>query len=82
MCPTVWAKTQCGSRPNKAQVIASAESIWGQLCNQNAFPDGFIKQQKIKNSIKALACNFDDQQLNIDNKHIKILKNCIKDMQY
>ena len=36
-----------------------------------------MKQQKIKASIKALACNFldfDDRQLNIDHKRIKILK--------
>ncbi len=39
-------------------------------------PDSFIKQQKIKNSIKALACNFldfDDRRLTEDSKHIKIL---------
>jgi hypothetical protein len=52
-------------------------SIWDQLRRQNALPDGFIKQQKIKNSIKALACNFldlDDRQLALDNKRNKILK--------
>jgi hypothetical protein len=56
-----------------------AESIWEQLINkQNLRPDSFIKQQKIKASIKALACNFldfDDGQLNVDHKRIKILKN-------
>ena len=71
-------KHNLATRPNETQVIATAESIWDQLCNHNALPDSFIKQQKIKNSIKALACNirnFDDRQLNIDNKRIKILKN-------
>ena len=39
--------------------------------------DGYIKQQKIKNSIKALACNFldfEDRKMSEDSKHIKILK--------
>ena len=58
-------------------LIASAESIWDQLKTQNLLPDSFIKQQKIKASIKALACNFldfDDGQLNVDHNRIKILK--------
>ena len=65
------------TRSNESDVIVSAESIWEQLRNQNLLPDRFIKQQKIKASIKALACNFldfDDRQLNVDNKRIKILK--------
>ena len=65
------------TRPNESDVIASAESIWDQLKSQNLLPDSFMKQQKIKASIKALACNFldfDDRQLNIDHKRIKILK--------
>ena len=65
------------TRPNETQIIATAESIWDQLRRQNALPDGFIKQQKIKNAIKALACNFldsDDRQHALDNKRIKILK--------
>jgi hypothetical protein len=48
----------------------------GPTKTKNALPDGFIKQQKIKNAIKALACNFldfDDRQLALD-KRIKILK--------
>ena len=56
----------------------SDQSIWDQLNKQNLLPDSFIKQQKIKASIKALACNFldfDDRQLNVDHKRIKILKN-------
>ena len=71
-------KHNLATRPNETQVIATAESIWDRLCNHIALPDSFIKQQKIKNSIKALACNilnFDDTQLNIDNKRIRILKN-------
>ena len=66
------------TRPNESEVIASVESIWDQLNKQNLLPDIFIKQQKIKASIKALACNFldfDDRQLNVDHKRIKILKN-------
>ena len=54
------------THPNESDVIASAESIWEQLRNQNLLPDSFIKQQKIKASIKTLACNFldfDDQNL-------------------
>ena len=65
------------TRPNESDVIASAESIWDQLKSQNLLPDSFLKQQKIKTSIKALACNFldfDDRQLNVDHKRIKILK--------
>ena len=65
------------TRPNESDVIASAESIWDQLKSQNLLPDSFMKQQKIKASIKALACNFldfDDRQLNVDHKRIKILK--------
>ena len=65
------------TRPNESDVIASAESIWDQLKTQNLLPDSFIKQQKIKASIKALACNFldfDDRQLNVDHKRINILK--------
>ena len=70
-------KHNLATRPNETQIIATAESIWDQLRRQNALPDGFIKQQKIKNSIKALACNFldlDDRQLALDNKRNKILK--------
>ena len=40
-------------------------------------PDGHLNKEKIKNSIKALACNFldfDDRRLSEDSKHIKILK--------
>ena len=65
------------TRPNESDVIASAESIWDQLKTQNLLPDSFIKQQKIKASIKALACNFldfDDRQLNVDHNRIRILK--------
>ena len=69
------------TRPNESDVIASAESIWYQLKTQNLLPDNFIRQQKIKTSIKALACNFldfDDRQLNVDHKHINILKDLSK----
>jgi hypothetical protein len=69
------------TRPNESDVITSAESIWDQLKNQNLLPDSFIKQQKIKASIKVLACNFldfDDRQLNVDHKRIKILKDLRK----
>ena len=58
------------TKPNETQIIATAESIWDQLRRQNSLPDGFIKQQKIKNAIKVLACNildFDDRQLALDN---------------
>ena len=74
-------KHNLATRPNEAQVIATAESIWvfsDQLCSHNALPDSFIDNRKFKNSIKALACNilnFDDRQLNTDNKRIKNLKN-------
>ena len=43
----------------------------------NLLPDNYTDQQKIKNSIKALVCNFldfDDRRLISDSKHIKILK--------
>ena len=66
------------TRPNESQIIATPESIWHQLKRENLIPDSFIKQQKIKTSIKALACNFqdfDDRQLTDDHKRIKILKN-------
>ncbi len=71
-------KHNLATRPNETEVIANAESIWDQLKRQNLLPDSFIKQQKIKNAIKPLACNlldFDDRQLTNDNKRIKILKN-------
>jgi hypothetical protein len=54
------------TRPKESDIIASAESIWDQLQHKTLNPDSFIKQQKIKNSIKALACNFfyfDDKNL-------------------
>ena len=51
-------KHNLATRPNESQMIASAESIWEQLQRQNALPDSFIKQLKIKNSIKAFACHF------------------------
>ena len=62
---------------NESDVVASAESIWDQLQRKNLLPGGYIKQQKIKNSIKALACNsrdFEDRKMSEDSKHIKILK--------
>ena len=70
-------KHNLATRPNESQIIATAESIWEQLQRQNALPHSFIKQQKIKNSIQALACNFlnfDDKRLSVDNKRIKLLK--------
>lgn len=51
--------------------------IFEQLKRENLHPDGYIKQQKVKHSIKAPACNFldfDDKQLHEDHKPIKILK--------
>ena len=69
------------SRPKESDIIASAESIWIQLERNNLLPDGFIKQQKIKNFIRASACNFldfDDKRLTQDSKHIKILKDLRK----
>jgi hypothetical protein len=65
------------TRPKESDIIASAESIWEQLKRKNLLPDSFIKQQKVKNSIKAMACNFldfDNRRLTADSKHIKILK--------
>ena len=65
------------TRPSETQIIATAESIWDQLERHNALPHIFPKRQKIKNSIKACACNlltFDNKQLNTDHKHIKLLK--------
>ena len=70
-------KHSLATKPNNSDVIASAESIWDQLKTQNLLLDSFIKEQKIKASIKALAWNFldfDDRQLNIDHSRIKILK--------
>jgi hypothetical protein len=67
--------------PKESDIIAATESIWDQLHHNNLIPDSFIKQQKIKNSIKALACNFldfDDRKLTQDSKHIKILKDLRK----
>ena len=46
--------------------------------HDNPLPDSYTKQQKIKHSIKALACNildFDDKRLYDDHKRIKILRN-------
>ena len=47
-------------------------------CSQVLIPDSYIKQQKIKNSIKALACNFLDfytRKMASDSIHMKTLKN-------
>ena len=66
------------TRPKETDVIAAAESIWHQLKKDNLLPDSYTKQQKIKHSIKALACNildFDDKRLYDDHKRIKILRN-------
>ena len=66
------------TRPKETDVIAAAESIWHQLKKENLLPDSYTKQQKIKHSIKALACNildFDDKRLYDDHKRIKILRN-------
>lgn len=71
-------KYDLATRPNESQIITTAASIWHQLKRENLIPDSFIKQQKFKTSIKALACNFldfDDRQLSDDHKRIKILKN-------
>ncbi len=65
------------TRPKESDIIAAAESIWDQLKRNALIPDSFIKQQKIKNSIKALACNFldfDDRRLTEDSKHNRTLK--------
>ena len=50
---------------------------WFSYKSQVLVSDSFIKQLKIKNSIKALACNFlnfDDKRLSVDNKRIKLLQ--------
>ena len=66
------------TRLKESDVIVSAESVWDQLKQQNLIPDSYIKQQKIKNSIKALACNFfdfDTRKMASDSIHTKTLKN-------
>ena len=48
------------------------------ICIIKAYADSFIKKQKIKNLIKALACNppdFDDRQLTGDHKRVNTFKN-------
>jgi hypothetical protein len=70
-------KRGLATRPKESNIIASAESIWEQLNWKNLLPDSFIKQKKVKNSIKAIACNFldfDNRRLTPDSKHIKTLK--------
>ena len=70
-------KHNLATRPKETEIIATAESIWEQLNQHNLLPNHFIKQQKIKNSIRALASNlldFDDKQLKTDAKRIKTLK--------
>ena len=65
------------TRPKESDIMVTAESIWDQLKQENLLPDGYIKQQKVKNSIKTLACNFldfDHKQLHGDHKRIKIFK--------
>ena len=65
------------TRPKESDVIAAAESIWDQLERQSLLPKGYMKQQRIKDSIRALACNFldfDGKWLHDNHKRIKILK--------
>jgi hypothetical protein len=59
------------TRPKESDIIATAESIWEQLDREKLLLDGYIKQQRVKHSIKALACNFldfDDKRLHNDHK--------------
>ena len=59
------------------EVIAAAECEWNQLERQNLLPKDYIKQQRIRHSIRALGCDFldfDDKRLHDDHKRIKILK--------
>ena len=68
-------KHNLATRPKETEIIATAESIWKQLNQHNLLPSHFIKQQKVKNSIRALASNlldFDDKQLKTDAKRIKV----------
>ena len=70
-------KHNLATRPKETVIIATAESNWEQLNPHNLLPSNFLKQQKIKNYIRALASNFldfDDKQLNTDAKRIRILK--------
>ena len=49
----------------------------GSIKLEEFVPDGYLQKEKIKNSIKALACNFldfVDRRLSEGSKHIKILK--------
>jgi hypothetical protein len=66
------------TRLTESDVVASAESIWDQLNRENVLNTRWLSEKrKIKNSIKALACNFldfDDRGISEDSKHIKILK--------
>ena len=65
------------TRPKETDVTAAAESIWQQLKKANLLPDSYTKQQKVKHSIKALACNmidFDDKRRHDDHRRIKILR--------
>jgi hypothetical protein len=59
------------TRPKESDIIATTESIWEQLDREKLLLDGYIKQQRVKHSIKALACNFldfDDKRLHNDHK--------------
>ena len=47
-------------RPNETEIIATAESIWDQLRRKQLLSETFLKQQRIKNSIRAFASNLLD----------------------
>ena len=74
-------KHNLATRPKDTEIIATVESNQ-QLNQHNLLPSHFIKQQKIKNSIRAFASNlldFDNKQLKTDAKRTvsKYLKNYV-----
>ena len=71
-------KYSLATRPKESDMIVFAENIFEQLQYKNLLPDAYMKREKIKNSLRSLACNFldfDSKRLKTDSKHILELKN-------
>jgi hypothetical protein len=58
-------------------MLSVAEDIWDQIARLDQFNDGNFVNDKLKNSLRSLTCNYLDldlKQFHIDSKRILILK--------
>ena len=67
----------------ESDILASAESVWDQICKNNISKESHYQVERAKNSIRTLAFNlidFDNNQVYKDKKKLEIIKNLRKEL--